>query len=85
MYGLLCQNQLHLAIYCSHVTVGNHCADIVTKDNLGGPVLAVMQRLQTNKTMAHNIGQEGRHLVVEVLHPDNLARSFPPSPLLHLW
>ena len=42
-------------------------------ENQGKPVLDMMNELRNNETWARKLGEAGRHLLAEVLHPDNVA------------
>ena len=38
-------------------------------------MLAAVRELQANQTWAQGVAEAGRHLAIEILHPDNVARS----------
>lgn len=50
------------------------CADSASKENDGRPLLDSLAGLHANQSRAEGIGEAGRHLAMEVLHPNNVAR-----------
>ena len=52
-------------------------ADSATRENQGRPLLDSLAALHANQTRAEAIGRAGRHLAMEILHPDNVARQAP--------
>lgn len=63
--------------------------------NRGEPILSALRELKADESKAERIGKRAQHLVFEVLHPDNIDRSFlltevilPRRPLcspLYTW
>ena len=49
------------------------CAEPVSHDNQGSPILNAVFDLQKNETWAQLVGEAGRYLAKEILHPDNIA------------
>ena len=55
-------------------------ADSASQENQGRPLLDSLAALHANHTRAEAIGRAGRHLAMEVLHPDNVARQASDCP-----
>lgn len=57
------------------MTTGDNlcCAEPVSNENQGSPILNAVFDLNQNETRAQEIGEAGRYLATEVLHPDNVA------------
>jgi hypothetical protein len=53
-------------------------------ENRGAPILSALKKLKADESRAERIGKAAQHLVLEVLHPDNVDRSVLVTDILFL-
>lgn len=61
----------HMLDETNHIPV-----ERTSPENRGAPILSALKKLKADESRAERIGKAAQHLVLEVLHPDNVDRYF---------
>ena len=62
-------HRYHMLDDSNHISI-----PLLTEKNEGAPLLSAIEDLRANPKKAEQIGRAARHLVKEVLHPDNIDK-----------